>query len=49
MSVASISDVVVLDSSAGWKLTGPSENQEREPLTSWLRKITATSSPSIRM
>ena len=43
MTVASISDVAILESSAGWKLTGPNENHDLEPLTSVPRKITAIS------
>ena len=40
------SDVVILDNSAGWNLTGPSSNQECEPFTLWLMKITSTNSTS---
>ena len=43
---ASISEVVIFETSAGWNFTGPSSNQECEPLTSRLRKITSTSSTS---
>ena len=46
MTRASIRDVVILETSAGWNFTGPSSNQECEPLTSRLRKITSTSSTS---
>ena len=46
MTVASSSDVVILLTSAGWNLTGPNSNHDRDPFTSSPRKITATSSPS---
>ncbi len=43
---ASSREVVILDISAGWNLTGPSSNHEWEPLTSLDTKMTRTSSPS---
>ncbi|CDC63870.1 unknown [Bacteroides sp. CAG:770] len=42
---ASNRDVVILDTSAGWKRTGPNVNQDLEPLTSSPKKITAIRSP----
>ena len=48
MTMASISDVAIFDSSAGWKLTGPNENHDLEPLTSVPRKITAISSSIVK-
>ncbi len=47
MNAASIMDVDIFESSAGWKLTGPKLNQELEPLCSVPRNMTATSSTSI--
>ena len=44
MKVASIREVDILDISAGWNLTGPNSNHDREPFTSMPRKITAISS-----
>ena len=35
--------VVIFEISAGWNLTGPNANHERDPLTSTPRKMTATS------
>ena len=35
-------DVVILEISAGWNLTGPKANQDLDPLTSTPRKMTAT-------
>ena len=49
MKCASTSEVVIFDSSEGWKATGPSWNQDFEPLTSEPKTITATSSPATRM
>ena len=46
---ARTSDVVILDISAGWNLTGPSSNQECDPLTSLLTKITRISRKSTAM
>ena len=43
MRKASTSEVVIFDTSAGWNRTGPNSNQDREPLTSTPRKMTATS------
>ena len=45
ITAARSSEVDILDTSAGWKRTGPKANHEREPLTSTPRKITATSRP----
>ena len=47
MKVASISEVAIFEISAGWNLTGPKANHDREPLTSIPRKITATRSPMV--
>ena len=47
ITVARRRDVVILDTSAGWNLTGPNSNQEREPLTSTPRNMTATRSTSV--
>ena len=44
--MASSSDVVILDISAGWNLTGPNSNQEWDPFTSFDTNITTTRSPS---
>ncbi len=43
ISVASSSDVVIFETSAGWNLIGPNSNHDRDPLTSTPRNITATS------
>ena len=42
MTTASSSEVVIFETSAGWKRTGPKANQDRDPFTSTPRKITAT-------
>ena len=39
---ASISEVVILETSAGWNFIGPNSNHEWEPFTSLLTKITST-------
>ena len=44
---ASISDVAIFEISAGWNLTGPNSNQDRDPFTSTPRKITATSNATV--
>jgi hypothetical protein len=44
MTVARRRDVAIFDISAGWNLTGPNANQDREPFTSIPKKITAMSS-----
>ena len=44
---ASIKDVEIFEISAGWNLTGPNSNHDRDPLTSIPRKITATSNPRV--
>ena len=46
INVASTSEVAILETSAGWKLTGPRLNQECDPFTSEPTNITATSSTS---
>ena len=43
ITMARSSDVVIFEISAGWNFTGPSSNQECEPLTSLLTKMTSTS------
>ena len=43
ISVARSRDVVIFETSAGWNLTGPNSNQDRDPLTSTPRNITPTS------
>ena len=43
ITTASSSEVVIFETSAGWKRTGPNANHDREPLTSTPRKMTATS------
>ena len=43
ITVARSRDVDIFDISAGWSLTGPKANQDRDPLTSIPRKITAMS------
>ncbi len=47
MTVASISDVDILEISAGWNRIGPKPNHDLEPLTSMPRNITATSRPMV--
>ena len=43
ITMASMSEVVIFDTSAGWNFTGPNSNHECEPFTSLLTKITSTS------
>ena len=43
MTVAKSSDVAIFDISAGWNLTGPNANHDRDPFTSIPRNMTATS------
>ena len=43
MTVASRSEVVIFDISAGWNLTGPSSNHEWDPFTSLDTNMTRTS------
>ena len=43
--IASSSEVVILDISAGWNFTGPNSNHECEPFTSLDTKMTSTSRP----
>ena len=42
ITVASRSDVVIFEISAGWNLTGPNSNHEWEPFTSLETKMTST-------